>query len=329
MKASKCPKCCNHSLGIIQKRLPWFPLPLNVLFCNVCQSEFGVLQYLQIRNAILDIDNFSVNYKLHLPIDALKGLIQAYFITEFEDDLETDFNATILPSETPMITINYGRGNVKGIDDGIKLPNESIRGPYTKNVKLVYNKKVCNFGIIFKPNGWSLISGFRATLFTNKEYSLNNLGEDFKKFGEEIIDAKNNSDRVNISNRFFYHKLLKNESKGFNNSIFSFTDLIIKSKGNINLVDEYNKLPYSISKIERNFKNVIGISPKQFSKIVRFNNLICSFPNYDLFKQRAYNLGFYDQAHFIKEFKLFTGITPKVFFTSTKALEKYWKQKIN
>ena len=58
----------------------------------------------------------------------------------------------------------------------------------------------------------------------------------------------------------------------------------------------------------------MGASPKKFASIVRLKNLLQQYPNTGSLTELAYEAGFYDQAHFIKEFKAFTGDTPENYF---------------
>jgi len=68
-------------------------------------------------------------------------------------------------------------------------------------------------------------------------------------------------------------------------------------------------------KLQRDFKTALGLSPKEYCKIVRFKNLLNDVNN-----QKKVNwldlvckFGYYDQAHLINEFKSATGISPDVF----------------
>jgi len=65
--------------------------------------------------------------------------------------------------------------------------------------------------------------------------------------------------------------------------------------------------------LERKFKLHIGITPKRFSDIVRLNSSAKRMQRMKTTRRLttiAYDSGYFDQAHFIKEFKKYTGITP-------------------
>lgn len=91
---------------------------------------------------------------------------------------------------------------------------------------------------------------------------------------------------------------------------------IIVNYGNISVGQLSEETNYSISYLDKMFKNEIGISPKKFSNIIRFqyllNRISCGA---DIFEEMninslMLNLGYYDQAHMIHDFKKFANLTP-------------------
>ena len=70
----------------------------------------------------------------------------------------------------------------------------------------------------------------------------------------------------------------------------------------------------SQSPLEKRFRQVIGTTPKKFAALVRFKNTLGNYKPQDSLTSLGYEAGFYDQAHFIKEFKNFTGESPENFF---------------
>lgn len=67
--------------------------------------------------------------------------------------------------------------------------------------------------------------------------------------------------------------------------------------------------------LERYFKKQIGISPKQLGKVIRLQASLQMLANQknETLTEIAYENHFFDQAHFIKDFKQFTGETPEQF----------------
>lgn len=99
---------------------------------------------------------------------------------------------------------------------------------------------------------------------------------------------------------------------------------IHKSKGLIPIEKLVDKTRYSHRWINQKFIEKVGISPKNYSSIVRFMQFYeqwAKTSDYILLKQNIYNF-FYDQAHFIKEFNRFTGLSPLKFANSENEFGK-------
>ena len=67
---------------------------------------------------------------------------------------------------------------------------------------------------------------------------------------------------------------------------------------------------------EKRFRKSMGVSPKSFSYIIRMKHIIANGVNKQTLSEIAYDAGYFDQSHFIKDFRLFTGQTPTDFFRS-------------
>lgn len=71
--------------------------------------------------------------------------------------------------------------------------------------------------------------------------------------------------------------------------------------------------------LERHFLEHVGITPKTFSRLIRFDRAVRDIPARGArpWSQFALEHGYSDQAHFINEFKEFSGITPAQFETES------------
>ncbi len=67
---------------------------------------------------------------------------------------------------------------------------------------------------------------------------------------------------------------------------------------------------------ERKFKQFSGFSPKLFSRIIRFQSAIKKYDDKKMpLTEIAYECGYYDQSHFIHDFKEFSGYSPMQYFS--------------
>lgn len=103
---------------------------------------------------------------------------------------------------------------------------------------------------------------------------------------------------------------------------------IMTTEGNINFGDLTKRFNLSQRRIEQKFIEGVGICPKHFSRIVRFQSIfqVVGQMKRINFTNIVYECGYYDQAHFIRNFKEFTGLTPRKFFTSENLLSRLFLQ---
>lgn len=100
--------------------------------------------------------------------------------------------------------------------------------------------------------------------------------------------------------------------------------LIDKKRGNINVQDIQFHTNTSKKTLQRAFIKYLGLRPKVYSQIVRFNHakqLIDNCSKLDTMNL-VYQLGYFDQSHFAAEFKRFSGQTPTGYFRTTGNIEK-------
>lgn len=92
-------------------------------------------------------------------------------------------------------------------------------------------------------------------------------------------------------------------------------------KGQISIKELYESLGVSKSTLEQHFLKVIGLSPKEYSKIQKLNHFIhCQkeYPERSL-TELAYHCGYYDQSHLIKDFQYFMQTSPRKYFVTMAA----------
>jgi AraC-like DNA-binding protein len=84
----------------------------------------------------------------------------------------------------------------------------------------------------------------------------------------------------------------------------------------IRIDDLAERVGLSRQRFARRFHDAVGVSPKHFARIVRFQGLVHALLSTDVSQWAAVapGMGFYDQAHMINEFRSFTGSPPTSFF---------------
>jgi len=75
--------------------------------------------------------------------------------------------------------------------------------------------------------------------------------------------------------------------------------------------------------LERRFAEHVGLSPKGWSRLVRFNGVLGALAGRPALAQAALESGYYDQAHFQHEFRALAGLTPRQFLLAMQAREPH------
>jgi AraC-like DNA-binding protein len=148
---------------------------------------------------------------------------------------------------------------------------------------------------------------------TDLKLVWNNLAHEIE---ERIYGCINTVERVRILQTYLIGQLLKN---GQEDRIVDYClELIYNSKGLVSIADLSVKTGTSNRQLIRKFNNRIGVSPKEFARIIKFISAV----NYlrtntsSGFAEAALDCGYYDQAHFIRDFKEYSGLTPGEFLTT-------------
>jgi AraC-like DNA-binding protein len=175
------------------------------------------------------------------------------------------------------------------------------------------------FGVRFKPEG--VIQLFQTPLaeFVNNYIDAEDfLGKKHSSILGQIQSASTNQERVFLLEAFIHHQLVSLQPVKNH-----FTEAIryIRKDGNYFTTNELeNKLFVCERQAQRIFKNQLGLSPKEYFRIIRFRQII------DLIKSKkailwadlAYSLGYSDQAHLIRDFKQFAGLSPVNFVSEAQ-----------
>lgn len=127
---------------------------------------------------------------------------------------------------------------------------------------------------------------------------------------ERLSSAHTDLQRINIIERFFL-ALLKDIQT--DQLILEAIRMIYDSKGTIRIKELHTKLLISQSPFEKRFRRLVGASPKKFASIVRFNAVLKAMKEHASMTSLGFEHEFFDQAHFIRSFKQFTGETPEKF----------------
>ncbi|AHM58699.1 AraC family transcriptional regulator [Flammeovirgaceae bacterium 311] len=138
---------------------------------------------------------------------------------------------------------------------------------------------------------------------------------------EQLHESVSDAERIQKLNLFLEKRLLK-QSDAIDYVDYTISQMLA-CKGSLSIKGLEHALGISTRQLERLFRTKIGISPKEMSKIIRLNSAFSSLetePDISL-TSLSYQAGYYDQAHFSREFKGIAGVSPnKLLSESSKEL---------
>lgn len=248
-----------------------------------------------------------------IPCDALKPFVQSIVVTETDD--ESTYH--VLPDTGLVIGFQY-KGRLFRMQDNIEIPLtvSGISGLADHRRKFKNTPHIGTVLVVFKPAGASHF--FRQPLHElfRESVSLDNfmLRSEFLFLEEQLAEAATDGRRVTVVENFLTSRLRYTQP---DNLVLAALALIHKAKGNIRIGELIDQLNTSQSPLEKRFRQAVGTSPKKFASIVRLKHVLLQYNPSTSLTDLGYEAGFYDQAHFIKEFKTFTGDTPENFFKGT------------
>jgi hypothetical protein len=231
-----------------------------------------------------------MNYQTYQPNKDLESIVKYYWTLEVPFDPKNQ-KQKIVPDGCIEMTFNFG-DKIKRYTsktDFILNPNAMVMGQRTKSFDILPTGNVDTFAICFYPIGFANLVKMSLEKLVDKETPI------------DIIEA------------FFLKMLI--EKNTISNIVKSTVDVLLKTNGtthiNVLLKEDITKR----RQLERHFKKQIGISPKQLSKAIRLQatlNLLLNKKTETL-TDIAYESEYFDQNHFIKDFKDLVGVTPKDF----------------
>ncbi len=258
-----------------------------------------------------------MDFKKIIPHTALGDLIECYIYSRFDfakhQNISTENN--FLPTHRQLMLIDLDDVvYLRKADEKVFLKREAmvLPGTHLKNVIVkfsgAYHRSIC---VCFQPGGLHRLLGLPMHEMVNKDYSGSELlGKAPEELCERLKNSTNEANLWLILDQYFLS--LQTRLKPINK-----VDILIreidKNPQVSTSIDEISlRTNTSVRQLERLFKQRLGVGPKVYFRLVRFSNahsLKEHCPKMPWTKI-AYEAGYYDQMHLIKDFKEFTGFTP-------------------
>ncbi|MCO6146855.1 AraC family transcriptional regulator [Flavobacterium sp. NRK1] len=253
-----------------------------------------------------------MRFEKHIPCQALQPYIKYFVISEITEADEYK----VLPGTSVVIGFQY-RGSLqktKGAGEG-RLASAGITGLQDSYQVFKNSADIGTVLVFFTETGASHFFKIPLNEIFTQSLSLDIFipRSIIEIIEEQMSEAKTDNRRIHIIETFLLSQLQQRET---DNLVSHAIDLIINSNGTLRIGELSQRLYISQSPLEKRFRKIVGATPKKYSSIIRINSVINNPVADKSLTELGYASGYFDQSHFIKDFKTFTGQTPEQFFSS-------------
>lgn len=250
------------------------------------------------------------------PNSELTEFVKCYWTLESEKE-STPKKNTIIPDGTMKLIFHYGDTYKHHPKNGksMVLPKCFLIGQLTQPYVVEPLGITGTFIVRFQPNGFLPFATTSIKKMENTAVPLGKLfGIEGEEIGKRILNANSTFDRIEIIEAFLLNKLT--EKQTIDNIVKSTVETILNANGQFSVNEFSSQSGINRRQLARKFSSTIGLSPKQLSKTIRIQATLKSLLTKEVksLTDLAYENEYFDQAHFIKDFKEFTGLAPKEFY---------------
>ena len=251
----------------------------------------------------------SIRVRYYNPLPELSWLVKQFESIEFAGGL--DILDKFIPREDISLVFHFGVPPMMLIPVRKLLPPFFIAPVITRANQMRLDQPNRTFIITCKPTVFSRAFGIPLT--PGENFWLNLPNEPFSGLWQSFGKTPSDTECIQIFTDFLNYL---NPHPYIPDMIDRVYEIMVQSGSLTSLYDILKSYRISERTIQRNFKQRVGVSPKKLIRILRINALWNKIKdNKPIDYQDLVYLGnYFDQAHFIKDFKAITGETPDKFF---------------
>lgn len=266
----------------------------------------------KLKTDITKRPGYPMQSETHTPTELLRPFVKSFMIIESENEITN----RVVPNTSFALAFRF-RGQISYLRDARKivLPPVAFSG-LRKSVRLIhYAPRSAAVIVLFTETGVSAFVKQPVNELFEQSTSLDNFfpSSEISLIEERLAENDSNASKIAVIERFLLSKLTCLHPDAL---VSKAVEKIHSTKGNIRIKELASDLYVSLDAFEKRFRRVTGASPKQFSQIVKMNAVIRQKNPSASLLDLVFDNGYFDQPHFNKAFRLFTGQSPRDFFTS-------------
>lgn len=269
-----------------------------------------------------------MNYLQYEVCEELQPFVRCYWSLD-APAVEEPERQRIVPDGCMEMIFHYGDLYYQYTADGKAhlQPRSFVFGQITTPLEIAPAGISGIIAVRFQPDGFFPFSPVPLQAMDDRAVSLTELfGSDGVSLEENVLQSRDNTDRIQLIETFLVKKLQAEVS--INRITRSAVEALIESGGQNSIHELASQLQINRRQLERKFSKATGLSPKQYSKVLRLQNAfkLIGQGTFQHLTELALEAGYYDQAHFVKDFREFTGVSPRQFYANSLRLSALFAQ---
>ncbi|ELR72467.1 Transcriptional regulator, AraC family [Fulvivirga imtechensis AK7] len=240
------------------------------------------------------------------PAPGLTEFIDCYWIIENLQQEEVREQKIIPDGYTELIFHYSDAYEIKLESDWQTQPYSLVAGQIRKHFFLRNTRHVGMVGVKLKPTALAELFGLKMNQLADKVVDAQKLIPGVDKLALRLRSATDNQKRIVMVEDYFKEV----HSRGaIQNKVRMAIEMMRKGSRQIKEITE--AIGLSERQLERLFSHYVGLSPKFYARILQFNTIFELMQKGDpSWSDIVFESGYFDQSHFIKSFRQFTGEDP-------------------
>ena len=257
-----------------------------------------------------------MNYQEYKPSKVLETYVKCYYTLECEEGSVLEDQAFATGCIEVMFTLHGSRWQTKSNGEFSDTASSGLWGQVLQPLSFSVSGRSIVFGIRFFPSSAAFLMRENIDQFNNGVIDLEGvLGNPVRDLYAKLQEAKSVHQQIEWVDAYLINKL-KSHPKTIEK-----IDLVQQVMSELTHKDFFDNIDNVASRhgitsryLQKVFVQHTGLTPKLLTRINRFQNSLVLMGKGDLpLTAVAYECGYFDQSHFVREFKSFTGLTPSAF----------------
>lgn len=267
-----------------------------------------------------------MNYQVFEPGEELGTWIKCYWTLEGIGE-QTPQKQTIVPDGCMEMIFHYGDLYRQYTESGSSFvqPRCFVIGQLTRPLEIEPTGGTGIFSVRFHPEGFLPFATLPIKEMENTAVSLEKLfGREGQELEQKVLGVQETTERIKLVEAFLFRRLTATET--IDRIVRSTVEILLTANGQLSVEELSRQININRRQLERKFSSAIGLSPKQLAKTIRLQAAlkILLSGKFTSLTALAYEGEYYDQAHFIKDFRELTGLTPKEFYGDQLKMTRFF-----